>query len=365
LRAIAGIGFDQCLWAPDGRGLFVEYRDVTAGFHHAQIGYVSYPGGEFRTITKDTSSYYSVALSAGGKTLATIQNRGFYTFFVIPAAGFDANAPAPAIAQVEKGFVSFAWLNGEQLTMVEDNRLVRASADGGNKTTLLNDSSIENVAVCPDGRTILLNLMGKDAIENANTWRISPNGADFKQLSKGRLELAMTCSRDSKWVYIADNNENLVKRVAVDGGAAETVPGTAVPHAVIGSHYLDISPDGKTLVFLVLAGESNPVPKIPLASLDAGTQLVVRFLNPNRAISDLGPLFTPDGKALVYPIRQNGVDNLWWQPLDGSAGRQITKFSSGWIQSFRWAPDGKTIGVLNERREHDVVLLADSGLGAR
>jgi len=31
-----------------------------------------------------------------------------------------------------------------------------------------------------------------------------------------------------------------------------------------------------------------------------------------------------DGKAVAYPIRENGVDNLWVQPLDGSRGRQIT-----------------------------------------
>jgi hypothetical protein len=38
--------------------------------------------------------------------------------------------------------------------------------------------------------------------------------------------------------------------------------------------------------------------------------------------------FTPDGKFLAYPTRENGVDNVWVQPLDGSAGHPITNFKS-------------------------------------
>src|SRR5256885_16351588 len=30
----------------------------------------------------------------------------------------------------------------------------------------------------------------------------------------------------------------------------------------------------------------------------------------------------------AYPIRENEVDNIWVQPLDGSRGRQITNFDS-------------------------------------
>jgi hypothetical protein len=62
----------------------------------------------------------------------------------------------------------------------------------------------------------------------------------------------------------------------------------------------------------------------------------------------------------VYSITQNGVDNLWLQPLDGTPGRQLTNFKTDRIRSFRWSPDGKNIGVLCERVEGDVVLLRES-----
>jgi Tol biopolymer transport system component len=35
-----------------------------------------------------------------------------------------------------------------------------------------------------------------------------------------------------------------------------------------------------------------------------------------------GLQFTRDGKSVVYAMRENGVDNIWMQPLDGSAGHR-------------------------------------------
>lgn len=254
----------------------------------------------------------------------------------------------------------FGWLPSE-LVLVEDNRLVRTSLDTNNKITVLSDSSIGDVDGCPDGRTILLSLTGRDALENTNVWRINSDGSNLRQLSKGRQDWTVECSPDSKWAYWTNNTTNRAERVSVDGGSPETVPGSVVPHAIIGGHDLDFSPDGKSLAFLVVTAEGTHGAKITLVSLDAGAGPQVRYLNPNLAISSHGLRFTPDGKGVVYPVRQNGVDNLWLQPLDGSLGRQITSFKTGEIQSFRRSPDGKSFGVLTVHRESDVVLLRDTG----
>ena len=91
LPRTAGIGFMDSSWMPDGRGFLVQYEDSTSGFD--QIGYLSYPGGQFHAVTKDTSNYDGVALSTDGKTLATVQNKGFFTFYTLPAAGTGGNPP--------------------------------------------------------------------------------------------------------------------------------------------------------------------------------------------------------------------------------------------------------------------------------
>src|SRR5271170_5551738 len=95
---------------------------------------------------------------------------------------------------------------------------------------------------------------------------------------------------------------------------------------------------------------------IKIALLDLSSLKNPRLLDANPRIS-AGPLFTPDGKAVAYPVRENGVDNVWLQPTDGSLGHQITKFDSEQILSFHWSLDGKNLGILRGHTDSDVVLL--------
>ena len=60
-------------------------------------------------------------------------------------------------------------------------------------------------------------------------------------------------------------------------------------------------------------------------------------------------------------ITEKGVDNIWMQPLNGSAGRQITSFKSDRISEFHWSPEGKILGVLQYHADSDVVLIRDKG----
>jgi len=100
------------------------------------------------------------------------------------------------------------------------------------------------------------------------------------------------------------------------------------------------------------------IQKIGLVDLVSGQP--TRFLDADLRISSLFPQFAPDGKAVVYSVREKGVDNLWYQSLDGSKGHQMTNFSSEQIVGFAWSPDGKTLGVLRQHTESDVVLLRQS-----
>ncbi|MGH9726477.1 MAG: hypothetical protein ACRD41_15555, partial [Candidatus Acidiferrales bacterium] len=65
-------------WLPDGRGMAVVYGALPAIFRR-QIGFVAYPGGSFRTITRDTNSYATLTLSADGRIAATVQVKTTHT----------------------------------------------------------------------------------------------------------------------------------------------------------------------------------------------------------------------------------------------------------------------------------------------
>jgi len=307
--AFKGFVFYKSAWLPDGRGLLVQYQDLSAGLNHNQIGFVSYPGGQFHVITKDTNSYDTLTLSADAKTLATVQSKRLFSMYAIPAAGTGANPPSPVIPQQQKGSVDFAWDGNDGFYLGEDNHLVRVSSDGSNKTTLANIGSNYSISVCPDGRTLLLSLIDQGGGSGTNIWRINSDGTNLKQLSNGRFDIGPECSRDSKTAYYINQDASRIERVPVDGGTPETLPGTPIPHGFISGHDVSLSPDGKSLGFLLVLGEQIQVHKIAVIPLDAGPQPNARMLDPHPAVSD-GPTFTPDGKAVVYPITANGIDNL-------------------------------------------------------
>ncbi len=151
--------------------------------------------------------------------------------------------------------------------------------------------------------------------------------------------------------------------MSIDGGSPEIVPGTAFPAGYF-DYGLTIAPNGKLLAFLTTGGTTDIAHKIALVPLDAGPQPTQRMLDPDPRVAG-APQFSPDGKGVVYPIRNHGADNLWLQPLDGSPGRQLTSFTSDTIATFRYSPDGKTIGVLRSHSESDVVLPRDTDAASR
>jgi eukaryotic-like serine/threonine-protein kinase len=133
-----------------------------------------------------------------------------------------------------------------------------------------------------------------------------------------------------------------------------------VKSAFLAGRGIGISPDGKTLAYVVgLQLASGPTSRDKIALLDLGTLTSPRMFDADQRISK-GVQFTADGKFVAYPIAENGVDNIWIQPIDGSPGHQITNFKSERILSFHWSPDGKKLGIVRGHTDSDVVLLQES-----
>jgi Tol biopolymer transport system component len=96
-----------------------------------------------------------------------------------------------------------------------------------------------------------------------------------------------------------------------------------------------------------------------IVNLDAGPNPVRWTLIPDSRVAGAA-VFTPDGKAVTYPIMENGVSNIWVQPLDGAPGRQITNFKSGTIRRFSWSQEGRSLALIHDIYQSDVVLLPEA-----
>ena len=67
----------------------------------------------------------------------------------------------------------------------------------------------------------------------------------------------------------------------------------------------------------------------------------------------------PDSKALIYSKTENGVMNLWRQPLDSSSPEQITHFTEGEIWAFAYSRDGKYLAYTRGRTDSDAVVISN------
>ncbi|MGB8800597.1 MAG: protein kinase [Candidatus Acidiferrales bacterium] len=364
LSRFNNVQLNDLAWLSGSRGLVATYQPNATLYARSQIAFVSEPAGQFRPITRDTNNYQTLTVSADGKTLATVQQKATQTFYLLPAAGFTGNPPNPAPAQI-KDAIFFDWAGNGILYFDDVDSLVRISADGADKAVLVSDSDAQIIqpTSCQDGRYIVFTWAGHSAKNKTGLWRVNADGSNPKQLTDGTQDILAKCSPDGRWVLYQDLQNFQINRVSIDGGAAGVVPGTAIPGAYF-DYGLDIAPDGKLLAFVTTGGTNEIVHQLAVVPLDAGPEPKRRMLDPDPRVSG-GPQFTPDGRALVYPIHESGTDNLWLQPLDGSHGRQITQFKSDGISSFRFSPDGKTIGVLRSHVESDVVLLRDEASAPR
>jgi eukaryotic-like serine/threonine-protein kinase len=349
----------QLHWLPDGSGLAVVYAGAP-GYFQNQVGYISYPDGALHAITRDTSSYDTLTLSSDGKMMATVQAKTTRTPFLFPASGSNDASPTAAPLQISS-MPSMDWSSDGQLLASNGANLFRVSVDGSNRTTLASDSGgYVNAATHCGDHYLAVSWLGHNSANGVignGIWRVNPDGAGAVQLTASGYAPSLACSPDGKTVYYSDAQADRIMQVSIDGGKPEIVPGTNIPNQFVAGNLGTLSPDGKQMPFFT-EGAPGQV-DLDLVALNAGPNPPRRTLKPDPRVS--GPAeFTPDGKALAYPITENGVQNLWIQPLDGSPGHQITNFKSGTFQQFDWSPDGKTLAILRSETQSDIVLLRES-----
>ena len=364
-------------WSPDGDGLFVTYRQKGPEIARIQIGFVSLPGGELpggsdgkdgdgqvRPVSHDTNTYSTLALSADGKTLATVQQKAVSNFYIVPAAGSAAPDATP-LSVDGVTIASFNWASDGALLTSDHARLLRTEISGKNPTVLASDPSAGMFAFAPCGAQSIVFARAYHGGSNLiGIWRVDADGSHPTQLTDGRNDAFFgyppVCSGNQPWVYFARGVEHLW-RVPLDGSSKpEPIPGSEVPKAFQTGRGMGLSPDGKTLAYLIkYLNPEKEEGTIKIALLDLTTLKNPRLLDANDHIS-AGPIFTPDGKSVACPVRENGVDNIWIQPIDGTPGHPITHFTSEQIQSFHWSPDGKYLGILRGHTDSDVVLMQES-----
>lgn len=95
---------------------------------------------------------------------------------------------------------------------------------------------------------------------------------------------------------------------------------------------LDVSPDGKTIVFDLL----GDIYKMPISG---GKATILR----SGLAYEVQPRFSPNGKYISFTSDAEGGNNIWVMTADGKNAKSITKEKYRLLNNAVWTPDGKSL----------------------
>ncbi len=214
--------------------------------------------------------------------------------------------------------------------------IYRINADGSESHRLTTDPSFDTDPIfSPDGSSIAF-TRETDGCRHA--WLMAPDGTDQKQITSGSV-------LDDLQSFSPDGSELLLSRSGLSMGMGRSVEYIAVNLETKDVRKLDAfpvySPDGKSILYdTVNAGRFE----VWVMSVDGSNK---RFL----AIGH-SPRFSPDGESILYSAESkvSHPGGLWKMiATDGSNERQL-----GRMEFPEFTSDGKHIVYLNPSYEREI-----------
>ena len=333
------------LWLADGRSLLVLANEQL-GF--LKVWQISYPSGEAQQISTDLNNYSGISLTDDSKGLATVQGTAVSNIWT--GNSTDAVLSAQLTSGSDQNFQP-SWAPDGRIVYIKyccsyfRDLYIGDPRGGSPKQLTTNSGSNEAPALSPDGRFIVFT---SNRTGTWGVWRIDIDGGNPIQLTFNSDANPSFSPDGREVVFLHYTNKGNIWKVGIDGG-------TPVQLTDKESNSPRFSPDGKQLVCHYREDPNAPYKMAIISS--AGGAPVKTFALPKGYVS-AGLRWSPDGRSILYAENKTGVTNIWAQPIDGTAPRQITNFTSESINSFDFSRDGKQIAVSRGTTTSDVVLIS-------
>jgi WD40 repeat protein len=341
---------DSVAWSEDDTLAIDASNELQDAF---QIWHLKPREARITRITNDLSNYRRLTLTNDGKVLAALQTRRDVDLWVTPVGAPETDAKV--VLENLQGFNSLAWSPDEKIlfSMLTGGRqnVWTVNSDGSNEEQITaGPSNKQELALTRDGRYILYSSHG-------TIWRMNPDGGNPLQLTKDFWDVHPTSSADSHFVlYTSFRNwspavwgKPTIWKVPIGGGEPVEVVDRATSLA-------SVSPDGSEVACDYYSGPNPEYSPSSMAifSMAGGSPREVFSGTP------LGgsPVFwAPDGKALLYGVRQHRIGNLWQQPLPGGKPVEVTGFVSGDVFAYAFSKDFRRVALARGEETSDIVLI--------
>jgi eukaryotic-like serine/threonine-protein kinase len=353
----SGFGFDASFrgntdlaWLPDGKHLLALYSKAYSD--RGQIGIVSVPDGAFHTITNDVNAYSQLALSADGKTLATVLTN------VDSSIAYYKGDGGPMISSTPLRITpnAVAWADEDHLWLItRDTGISKLDRASGSLQPIdtgdLNVGAFVNA--CTDGH-VVFTAIPKGGGES-RLFRMDGDGSGITQLTTSGIARSPFCTPDSQKVYFTirpQTNTPLVSLWSVPLSGGEPKKEIELESFVIG---IAVSRDMKYALALM-----NKNLLYFLQIWDISSQQMLHQLPwDTSSLEESYPSFSPDGKAVVQTVISKGSNALEYQPTDGTSKHLLTEPTHETQTGFAWSPSASKLSVLQSRKSSDVVLITD------
>jgi Tol biopolymer transport system component len=342
----------RVVWLGDGSGLVMTGQMESSSIG-TQIWFVPTGGGEPHRITNDLDAYgdVSLGLTSDSHTIATVQQVTTSSIWITAPNEPESRAQQAVktslpdtVRWTPDGKIIYAMRSGENWDIWLSN------ADGSDSKQLTNDAfADQQPSMCGDGRHIVFQ---SSRARSANIWRMNGDGTELKQLTFGTaVDSYPICSPDGQSVvfFSMRSGEGRGWKVGINGGEPVQITNG-------NSELPFFSPDGQQIAYFYSDEQANKQRKLGIVPLTGGAPAKTIALP--LTVQPIAFAWLPDGKSIAYLDSSSGVLNIWSAPLDGGAAKQLTNFTSGFIDNFAISRDGR-IAAYRFNVSRDIVLIKD------
>ena len=321
-----------------------------------QIWYLRYPDGELQRLTNEIGGYNSLTTS---RDLATcVAQRWDYESSIWITTPDDQGNDVELTETRSDMSSTVAWLS--------DNKIVRTVAGDGRPDVVVTDIETRksrNITgddyhdagpiAAPKGNLIAYQT---DRAGVQQLWTMNADGTDKRVVVTDDVSIfaAPMFSEDGRFlIYKQSSKPEFLTRIPVQGGEAVLIP----LNLDLYDHV--VSPDGRFIAGVETESGPSESNERHIKIFDIVSGQLIRDLVTPRHILSYPPLrWSADGTKLYFVDLDIGLSNIWVQPIDGSAARQLTHYKTNAISGFDVSQDGKRIVVTRSTNKQQIVMIS-------